>query len=117
MAEVPIKLIDAPVFKRALATRDGEHGMFYRDDLPPGTAHIHTYDDGATVLNYVCPCGCAMAYQIAIYVEGQQAHGWKWNGNRERPTLSPSIAMVEGTCRWHGWLTDGVFRSALIDAG
>lgn len=33
---------------------------------------------------------------------------WDWNGNREAPTLSPSV-LVKTTAkeRWHGWLRDG----------
>ena len=106
----PFKATDDPVFKRALATREGPHGIFYRDDLAPGVGKVHTYDNGRSILFYVCPCGCAMANQLAIYTEGQQPHGWKWNGDREQPTLTPSIQMVEGTCRWHGFLQDGVFE-------
>ena len=35
---------------------------------------------------------------------------WEWNGNKELPTLSPSI-LVHGhkgePARWHGYLTNG----------
>lgn len=34
---------------------------------------------------------------------------WQWNGNREKPTLTPSI-MVHASFyqpEWHGFLTDG----------
>lgn len=40
---------------------------------------------------------------------------WAWNGNREAPTLTPSILVhaYEGwSTGWHGYLTDG----KLIDA-
>lgn len=36
--------------------------------------------------------------------------GWQWNGNKELPTLTPSILIkaYEGwTDGWHGYLTDG----------
>jgi hypothetical protein len=29
---------------------------------------------------------------------------WKWNGNEDAPTLTPSLHLV-GT--WHGWMTNG----------
>jgi len=35
---------------------------------------------------------------------------WKWNGNKELPTLTPSIlvhAYPGWTDGWHGYLTDG----------
>jgi hypothetical protein len=106
MAEVAIRFSADPVFKRAMATRHGAEGVFYRDDLPAGTSRFD-YDD--KILSFVCPCGCAMVHQVAIYAEGQPAHGWKWNGNHERPTLSPSIAITTG-CHWHGHLVDGAFK-------
>lgn len=31
---------------------------------------------------------------------------WDWNGNRESPTLTPSI-LHHGNPEWHGYLTDG----------
>lgn len=34
--------------------------------------------------------------------------GWTWDGNRERPTLSPSIHAVG---HWHGYLRAGRFES------
>jgi hypothetical protein len=40
---------------------------------------------------------------------------WKWDGNREAPTLSPSI-LVHGnpgwSAEWHGFLENGVLRDA-----
>ena len=39
--------------------------------------------------------------------EGQMS--WKWNGNKESPTLTPSILIhANGFHKeWHGYLTDG----------
>lgn len=34
---------------------------------------------------------------------------WNWNGDLEKPTLSPSI-LSQGYCRCHSFLTDGVFN-------
>ena len=34
---------------------------------------------------------------------------WQWNGNRDAPTLMPSINVVG---RWHGWLRDGKLINA-----
>lgn len=39
-------------------------------------------------------------------VQGLPLKIWSWNGNRELPTLSPSINHVG--C-WHGWLIAGEF--------
>ena len=37
-----------------------------------------------------------------------QRHYWEWDGNEEKPTLSPSIAcgMPKG-CDWHGYMKAG----------
>lgn len=40
---------------------------------------------------------------------------WSWNGNKEAPTLSPSIFIhpyPDWNDGWHGWLRDG----KLVDA-
>ena len=51
-----------------------------------------------------CPC-CARETYIPLQEPGPV---WKWDGNKEKPTLSPSIQFVGG-CRWHGWLRGGEF--------
>jgi hypothetical protein len=33
---------------------------------------------------------------------------WVWNGNLEQPTITPSIRRLDG-CKFHGFLTDGVW--------
>lgn len=34
---------------------------------------------------------------------------WKWDGNREAPTIEPSIN-CEKVCGWHGYITKGSSR-------
>lgn len=37
---------------------------------------------------------------------------WGWNGNREAPTLTPSILISQGRPdEWHGFLEDGKLRT------
>lgn len=31
-------------------------------------------------------------------------HGWQWDGDQEKPTLTPSINCVD---LWHGWVRAG----------
>ena len=39
-------------------------------------------------------------------------HTWRWDGNVERPTLTPSIACGPDDARtWHGHLTSGRFAA------
>ena len=55
---------------------------------------------------YCCPCGCGATGALAF--RPRPSPSWGWNGNREKPTLSPSVHHVG---HWHGYLTDGVWRS------
>lgn len=55
---------------------------------------------------YACPCGCGRTG--ALPFKPAPSPSWNWNGDREKPTLTPSVHNVG---HWHGWLTDGVWRS------
>lgn len=33
---------------------------------------------------------------------------WRWDGNRDAPTLTPSIHLIN---EWHGYMTNGELRS------
>lgn len=37
---------------------------------------------------------------------------WLWNGDREAPTLTPSILNRGAGDEWHGWMTAGVLVNA-----
>ena len=81
-----------------------------RKDLAPGTAMWLSGTDGVTsCLEFVCPCGCGVVGAITVG-EGFGGKAWNWDGNRERPTLTPSILKTT-PCRWHGFLTSGEFIS------
>lgn len=56
---------------------------------------------------YVCPCGCGGKGTIRF--DTVHDNGWAWDGNVEKPTLSPSVKQV--TCGWHGWLRNGRWDS------
>lgn len=62
---------------------------------------------------FFCPCGtCGDITSIRI-AQKDTKHippSWDWNDNREKPTLTPSILRLD-KCKWHGYLTDGVFVS------
>jgi hypothetical protein len=57
---------------------------------------------------FLCPCGCG-AHRAARF-GGINHPTWTWNGDKEKPTLTPSLLSTTG-CKWHGYLTEGVFRS------
>lgn len=85
-------------------------GRLMRPDLQPGSAQWSLGLDGRiAALMFVCPCGCGGVGSVAVR-EGYGDKHWQWNGDEARPTLTPSI-LKTSPCRWHGYLTDGVFRS------
>lgn len=59
-------------------------------------------------LTFLCPCGCGSVAGVRVAGE----HAWRWNCDLDKPTTQPSI-LVNKTdgCGWHGYLTDGVFKS------
>lgn len=74
----------------------------------------------APLFSYSCPCGCGMMSQISLFLKDDPKPAprtWEWDGNREEPTLKPSIlrygwkdgASVE---HWHGFIEKGVWRDA-----
>lgn len=55
---------------------------------------------------YMCPCGCG--HQAALSFRPHPSPSWDWDGNRDAPTLQPSVHHVG---HWHGWLRAGVWES------
>lgn len=53
------------------------------------------------------------------YISPDDKNCWEWDGNREAPTLSPSILVYgdkgpdgkRGPDRWHGWIKAGVLTN------
>jgi hypothetical protein len=60
-------------------------------------------------IEFICPCGCGHECYVNI-TPGHPSPSWKWNGDKDKPTLKPSIFNTGLPCRWHGYLTDGEFR-------
>lgn len=62
-----------------------------------------------------CPCGCGEHFGIYVRYEPGAPHRplvWDWDGDRERPTLSPSIQRQMCACLWHGWMRAGEWVKA-----
>lgn len=89
-------------------------------DVEPGVCQPREPYRGYTHrrLAFACP-GCASWGSIPCRKAGEafdprESNGWEITaGTLDDPTtltLSPSIHCV-GCCGWHGYLTDGVFRS------
>lgn len=93
----------------------------YFADLPPegesaaGAFTYYTDSRGGTRgMIYSCPCGCGRHGALAFSPSSEDdvKHGrssWHWDGNRETPTLSPSVHHVG---HWHGWLRNGYWEQA-----
>lgn len=112
-----------------------DHGNMTRDDRDewPDDEPIGSFDidlspngiggyPGATAhLLFVCPqgkrCGVLLGPQFVDRPTPDALCIWGWDGNLERPTLTPSInclAEKDGKptsgCGWHGFITAGVIR-------
>lgn len=79
---------------------------------------LRTVNDGNITydaLMFVCP-GCVAGgsegydgvHMLAVNSE-VKSPSWNWNGDLEKPTLSPSI-LSQGYSRCHSFLRDGVFQ-------
>lgn len=55
-----------------------------------------------------CPCGCGNESWLPVSIGDR---GWLWDGNIEKPTLTPSVLQSGLPCKWHGYLTAGEWRS------
>lgn len=60
-------------------------------------------------LAFLCPCGCGTLGSVNV----NTPDGWEWDGDRNEPTLAPSIHRVpeRGGCGWHGFLRRGTWVS------
>jgi len=59
-----------------------------------------------------CPCGCGNNVFVSLDMKGDPArpgtHRWGWDGDLERPTLTPSLRRTD-TCKAHFNLDAGVY--------
>ncbi len=77
----------------------------WQDDTQPGD---HCVDVKGDYILCECPCGCGSFMNLPIATGPKQERKWQWDGNREMPTLAPSIRDLSG-CRWHGFLERGIW--------
>ena len=77
----------------------------------PGSFRVTEADtDGEQTFWYCCPCGCGSLGPLTVGngFKPKSTPSWHWSGSTDKPTLKPSVHHVG---HWHGWLTDGVWRS------
>ena len=110
-----------------------QHGNMVRDprDVWPDTEPVGSFDielgsiegyPGATGhIIFVCPnakrCAVLLGPQAVGRTDANRLSIWAWDGNLERPTITPSINCIAekdgkptGGCGWHGFITAGVMR-------
>lgn len=94
-----------------MATLTGTYFETYGQTEGIAGAFSIASDDGG--LFYVCPCGCGIDGYLPFRerTENPERPSWEWDGDRQKPTLSPSIRRTAG-CLWHGFLEAGIWRSA-----
>jgi Family of unknown function (DUF6527) len=59
-----------------------------------------------------CPCGCKYGDIVPIELEGEDTWhrtGWHWDGDLERPTLTPSLRRTGTACKIHFNVTKGQY--------
>jgi hypothetical protein len=68
-------------------------------------------DGGPKWMIFECPW-TGQDCRIALRPNQTLANGasWSWDGNREAPTINPSINC--GGCGWHGFVRGGKFEPA-----
>lgn len=83
-------------------------------DAEPGSAiFLKDIHGSTTLMQFACPCGCGKAGTIKVRKPGSPDLGspqWTMSGHPTSPTLRPSVHNTGFPCRWHGWLTNGIWR-------
>lgn len=64
------------------------------DQKQSSVAKLNIYSNGREDLVFNCP---ACKQEHALPIKGIGVLAWSWNGNLEKPTLSPSV-LTRGTC-------------------
>lgn len=83
------------------------HNAMYQDDYRPEPGDFEILDDitGPRSIALCCP-GCGSVSRLSL--RPGNGPDWQFDGNRQQPTLHPSIHHLQ--C-WHGWLRSGQFVS------
>ncbi len=105
MSEVKTEPVEAQCVEKKDFRRDGLGRV-------PGSFYLgERHENGSQTFWYCCPCGCGTTGAILVGINFKpvsERPSWNWNGSIDKPTLMPSVHHVG---HWHGWLTDGIWRS------
>lgn len=112
MTTVPIKNVRAHV--DGVSVED----MDFDRPIPAGVFEFYSDREGPDAgILFGCPCGCGEMKSVGFDTRarsGSKRPKWHWDGNRERPTLTPSVNILQFNDagqqigeHWHGFLTNG----------
>lgn len=88
------------------------------EDTPPGTFDIglggvQGYPQSTARILFVCPnhkrCAVLLGPKHVDRPTSDALPIWGWDGNTEKPTITPSIDCSKG-CGWHGHIINGELR-------
>lgn len=98
----------------------------WEDTVPIGTFDILLSEGGIGGypwanghIIFVCPngrrCGGLIGKEQHAKDEDHQCYTWAFNGNLDKPTLTPSFNCIKkedgsGGCGWHGFIQDGIMK-------
>ena len=74
---------------------------------------IEGYPEASGTILFTCPlarrtCTLLIGPQPCPPPDGERLWIWGWDGDLERPTLTPSIDCHADGCGWHGFIREGV---------
>lgn len=90
-------------------TRVASTEPFWEQVAKPGDFHIETDEGGQRQMWFCLPDGGNGVINLRPVLPPNQAHpSWEWDGNEDKPTLTPSVHQP-GV--WHGWFRAGRMES------
>lgn len=69
--------------------------------------HVFEYDERRRGLEWTCPANAANRCMVAFKTWPIREPRWNWDGNREKPSVQPSIHCM--ICGFHATCLKGVF--------
>jgi hypothetical protein len=89
-------------------------------DKPGSFRWLREWPTGEDIvgMSYLCPCGCGTEGEIrfARFGEVPRSPTFKWDGNREYPTIEPAFThVVAGQTHWSGILQRGEWIGVTYD--
>lgn len=72
----------------------------------PGDFYISGTPEKAYFLVWKC-FKCDIPHSVPVRTGQKVENRWYFNGDADKPSLEPSIRILNPECGWHGYLTNG----------